>query len=75
MLGRHLVSKELRTKGGNGDGPNKPSSSKSTKSAAASLHSSSDEAQSKRSSQVVPAQREDSEPFPIPYDAPGADVT
>lgn len=61
ILRRHLVSRQER------DGP----------SSRGSVSGGSDNgAMSKRSSFSHPhAQREDSEPFPVPYHAPGADVT
>lgn len=65
VLGRHLVSKEERQKA-----PGLGSDSGLPQSLAPSTSS-----RQSSSGQHSPPEREDSEPFPIPYHAPGADVT
>ncbi|KDR78952.1 hypothetical protein GALMADRAFT_244633 [Galerina marginata CBS 339.88] len=79
VLERHLVPKELRTKASS---PAVAVTEGQPKSATGSVldvptSSDSDATRSRRSSSGTAqhAQREDSEPFPIPYDAHGADVT
>lgn len=65
VLRRHLVSKEERQN--QGEGVNTPASNREE-----------DHSDSRRISASSSAQnltREDTEPFPIPYDAPGGDVT
>ncbi|KAI1797008.1 transmembrane amino acid transporter protein-domain-containing protein [Ganoderma leucocontextum] len=68
ILRKHLVSREERQ--GNAAGPSEPVPG-------ASSHSESESGNlSKRSSfSQLRVQREDTEPFPVPYDAPGADIT
>lgn len=68
VLRRHLVSKEERQNNGAGPSDQAAGTSSRPDSTPGNL--------SNRSSvsQFRP-QREDTEPFPVPYDAPGADIT
>lgn len=66
VLARHLVSKEERAKADQLKNP-ATSESSSSHSRPSSQHSGTPQDASKA--------REESEPFPIPYDAPGADIT
>ncbi|PPQ93690.1 hypothetical protein CVT25_001417, partial [Psilocybe cyanescens] len=80
VLARHLVAKEQRTKAATYDAPSK-SVAGSVKDAAviSSAATGSDvglpSSRKSSSSALARVAREDSEPFPIPYDAHGADVT
>ncbi|KAF9485185.1 hypothetical protein BDN70DRAFT_910316 [Pholiota conissans] len=75
VLARHLVPKELRAKASSitpkgGDANSSSGSLLEVPSGSESGHT-----LSRRSSSGQVVRREDSEPFPIPYDAHGADVT
>ena len=66
ILRRHLVSREERQI----VGPDQPVAGTSSRPG-----SDSGEVSKRSSSSQLRLQREDTEPFPVPYDAPGADIT
>ena len=68
VLRKHLVSREERQTNAAGPSDPVPAASSRAESESGNL--------SKRSSfSQYRVQREDTEPFPVPYDAPGADIT
>lgn len=62
VLRRHLVSREERQAGVDSDVPEQEISRQSSMMFA-------------QGSSIQPNRRQDTDPFPVPYDAPGADVT
>lgn len=68
VLRKHLVSRDERQNNGAGPSEPVPAASSRAESESGNL--------SKRSSfSQLRVQKEDTEPFPVPYDAPGADIT